>query len=609
MRAAWRPDRSDVPVARIDESHGSPRGDVRRLVRRSRAGARTRPSGPVVGRRVIRGVGPAASTPTSADEVESAGEQRAVRPERRPRSAAAEGRATRQASPRARRTCSSRCWRPNSRDAGVRGHPLAAPQLTTDEMLDSAGGTRGRRSCARHAMRDELQRATRHAGSASRRTRAVATVTSTPRVAKRCRRRSTAAILGTMRGAVNEADRRGGPRAVTQSMECRSAAAWSAVRDASPCGADAVERIRIRGVTIPCWCATLERECADGAPEDRQPRRSRPRAVGGRTRCRQPCRPRCSKRSAGCRPARCSEMVHGHGRTAGARGDCAHPRAALNILRRAGACRLERELPRPQSRFIDRSRATMSRMPVPEKPALEGLEAKWTARWESDGTYRFDRSRPRDEVYAIDTPPPTVSGSLHVGHVFSYTHTDIIARFQRMRGKEVFYPMGWDDNGLPTERRVQNYFGVRCDPSLPYDPAFTPPEKPDKHADLRCRGRTSSSCARKLTRRGREGLRAPVAVPGPLGGLVDDLRHHRQARAARVAADVPAAARARPRVSARGADAVGRGLQDRGRPGRARRPRAARARTTASASHGPSAFRFATPDAPTPSRSRRRARS
>ena len=117
---------------------------------------------------------------------------------------------------------------------------------------------------------------------------------------------------------------------------------------------------------------------------------------------------------------------------------------------------------------------------VPESPALEGLEARFTARWQREGTYRFDRSRPRAEVYAIDTPPPTVSGSLHVGHVFSYTHTDIVARFQRMRGKAVFYPMGWDDNGLPTERRVQNYYGVRCDPALPYDPAFTPPDTPAK---------------------------------------------------------------------------------------------------------------------------------
>ncbi len=119
-------------------------------------------------------------------------------------------------------------------------------------------------------------------------------------------------------------------------------------------------------------------------------------------------------------------------------------------------------------------------MPLPEKPALEGLEAKWIARWEDAGVYRFDRTHRRDEIYSIDTPPPTVSGSLHVGHVFSFTHTDLVARFHRMRGKEVFYPMGWDDNGLPTERRVQNYYGVRCDPSLPYDPSFTPPAQPSK---------------------------------------------------------------------------------------------------------------------------------
>ncbi len=116
---------------------------------------------------------------------------------------------------------------------------------------------------------------------------------------------------------------------------------------------------------------------------------------------------------------------------------------------------------------------------VPEKPALEGLEDKWAGVWKEHQTYRFDRTQPRENVYAIDTPPPTVSGSLHVGHVFSYTHTDLIARYQRMRGKSVFYPMGWDDNGLPTERRVQNYYGVRCDPALPYEPDYTPPEKPD----------------------------------------------------------------------------------------------------------------------------------
>ncbi len=116
---------------------------------------------------------------------------------------------------------------------------------------------------------------------------------------------------------------------------------------------------------------------------------------------------------------------------------------------------------------------------IPDKPALEGLEQKWDAAWAADGTYLFDRAaaaaKGKAGVFSVDTPPPTASGSLHIGHVFSYTHTDVKARFERMRGKTVFYPMGWDDNGLPTERRVQNYYGVRCDTSLPYDPDFTPP--------------------------------------------------------------------------------------------------------------------------------------
>ncbi|NJC69519.1 valine--tRNA ligase [Planosporangium thailandense] len=123
----------------------------------------------------------------------------------------------------------------------------------------------------------------------------------------------------------------------------------------------------------------------------------------------------------------------------------------------------------------DRSGPRASRGgPDQSSPALDGLEEKWSRRWQDDGTYAFDRTRSRASVYAIDTPPPTVSGELHMGHLFSYTHTDIVARFQRMRGRAVFYPMGWDDNGLPTERRVQNHFKIRCDPSLPYDPAFQP---------------------------------------------------------------------------------------------------------------------------------------
>ncbi|MDP9442190.1 MAG: valine--tRNA ligase, partial [Actinomycetota bacterium] len=112
---------------------------------------------------------------------------------------------------------------------------------------------------------------------------------------------------------------------------------------------------------------------------------------------------------------------------------------------------------------------------VPEKPTLDGLEAKWSARWEVDGLYRFDRSKSRDGVYSIDTPPPTVSGRLHIGHCCSYTHTDITARHWRMRGYEVFYPMGWDDNSLNVVRRVSVDYGVTCDAHLPYEADFEPP--------------------------------------------------------------------------------------------------------------------------------------
>ena len=120
---------------------------------------------------------------------------------------------------------------------------------------------------------------------------------------------------------------------------------------------------------------------------------------------------------------------------------------------------------------------------VPERPSLDGLEDKWAAVWQEQDTYAFDREAalagPREAVFAIDTPPPTASGSLHMGHVFSYTHTDCVARYKRMAGFNVFYPIGWDDNGLPTEKRVQNYYGVRGDATLHHDPDFEPPFRGD----------------------------------------------------------------------------------------------------------------------------------
>jgi valyl-tRNA synthetase len=112
---------------------------------------------------------------------------------------------------------------------------------------------------------------------------------------------------------------------------------------------------------------------------------------------------------------------------------------------------------------------------LPKHFDTQAAENSWQERWRELGVYRYAEPHAGQERFAIDTPPPTVSGSLHVGHVFSYTQTDLIARFERMRGKNVFYPMGWDDNGLPTERRVQNYFHVRCNTGLKYEPELSLP--------------------------------------------------------------------------------------------------------------------------------------
>jgi valyl-tRNA synthetase len=107
--------------------------------------------------------------------------------------------------------------------------------------------------------------------------------------------------------------------------------------------------------------------------------------------------------------------------------------------------------------------------PIPKRYDAAHAERRLREAWEATGVYRWDPDSRSEDTFAIDTPPPTASGRLHIGHVFSYAHTDFIARFQRMHGQNVFYPMGWDDNGLPTERRVQNLYNVRCSPFLPYE--------------------------------------------------------------------------------------------------------------------------------------------
>jgi valyl-tRNA synthetase len=121
---------------------------------------------------------------------------------------------------------------------------------------------------------------------------------------------------------------------------------------------------------------------------------------------------------------------------------------------------------------------------IPKKYKHLEVEEKWRQRWEETGIYRWDSSIPRDQTFVVDTPPPTVSGSLHVGHVFSYTHEDLLVRYQRMIGKNIAFPMGWDDNGLPTERRVQNLLGIRCNPHLPYDPEWRPEPKGKKNKEI-----------------------------------------------------------------------------------------------------------------------------
>ena len=217
---------------------------------------------------------------------------------------------------------------------------------------------------------------------------------------------------------------------------------------------------------------------------------------------------------------------------------------------------------------------------VPDRPSLDGLEDKWAAVWQEENTYAFDREAalagPREAVFSIDTPPPTASGSLHVGHVFSYTHTDCIARYKRMAGYNVFYPMGWDDNGLPTERRVAELLRR----PLRRDPALRPRVRAAVRGDARStKAADESPISRQnfielcdeLTVKDEEAFESLFRRIGP-ARLVDLVPHHRRPLARHGPAGVPAQPGPRRGLPGRGAGPVGRHLPDRGGPGRARGP-------------------------------------
>src|SRR5579859_4403755 len=94
---------------------------------------------------------------------------------------------------------------------------------------------------------------------------------------------------------------------------------------------------------------------------------------------------------------------------------------------------------------------------LPNRYTFREAEPALARFWADAGVYDFDPAG-SGPIFTIDTPPPTVSGELHIGHCYSYTQTDVIARYHRMRGERVLYPLGFDDNGLPTERFAEKTF-------------------------------------------------------------------------------------------------------------------------------------------------------
>ena len=233
---------------------------------------------------------------------------------------------------------------------------------------------------------------------------------------------------------------------------------------------------------------------------------------------------------------------------------------------------------------------------IPEKPSLEGLEAKWRARWEADGTYRFDRTKARAEVFSIDTPPPTVSGSLHSGTCVATPTPTSSPATSACAARRSSTRWGGTTTASTSSGGSSSLTGTIVDPTLPYDPDFRRPEKVDPKARAIAVSRPNfiELCEEVVPE-----FEAAYHDLWATVGLSVDWDHTYTTIGtegdAHVPAGVPAPRAARPGLPQRVAHAVGRRHAHVGRPGRARRTASCRGRTTSSCSPAPTARCLSTP--------------
>ena len=223
-------------------------------------------------------------------------------------------------------------------------------------------------------------------------------------------------------------------------------------------------------------------------------------------------------------------------RVAGARATCArggvveaqHPARYGTAASRRSAGR------RPTHPSTGRPAVAWSGM-IPDKPTLDGLEAGWAR---ALGARRHLPLRPRPQRPDATRSSPSTPRRRPCRARSTWARSSATPRptpspaIQRMRGRNVFYPMGWDDNGLATERRVQNYFGVRCDPTLPYDPDFAPPYRGDvpeaTHREVPVSRPNFVALCEQLTARTRRPSRSSFRRLGLSVDWTTPLHHHRR---------------------------------------------------------------------------------